>query len=147
MDCIRIVYRVLLAAVVSFAVAATALAESRPHQWQGTGHFVSANDFVSEGQATHLGNFHEAAFLQFAPTDDPAVLQIEGIAILTGANGDELHEVFTGTLNLQTGAAALSITYVGGTGRFADASGTAILLGQLFPDGHVEFAGEGILDY
>ena len=105
---------------------APARAESRPHKWRATGQFVSANDFVGEGKATHLGRFREAGSVQFAPTDDPAVLQFEGTNIYTAANGDELHAVISaGRLNLQTGAGAATVIFVGGTGRFADATGTA----------------------
>jgi hypothetical protein len=134
-----------LLALTAFGGAASA--EARPHTWRGTGQFVSANDFVSEGNATHLGLFHEAGHVKFMQTDDPAVLQFKGCSIHTAANGDELHEIFTGSLNVQTGAATAAVTFVGGTGRFVGASGTGVLSAEVLPDGSLEFAGQGTIDY
>ena len=37
--------------------------------------------------------------------------------------------------------------YVGGTGRFSDASGTATLSAQLLPGGSIEVAIKGTIDY
>ena len=123
------------------------LAESRPHKMHGAGQFISANDFVSEGYATHLGNFTEVGSVQFTPTDDPAVLHIEGWAIHTAANGDEVHELISGEINALTGAGTATTTYVGGTGRFTDASGSATISVQLLGAGAFEFTGEGTIDY
>jgi hypothetical protein len=129
-------------------VAVTAApAGERPHKLRGTGRFVTATDFVGEGHATHLGDFDEVGGVQFSPTDDPAVLRIDGWAIHTAANGDEVHEVLTGRVNLQTGIGIATATYVGGTGRFADATGSAAITFQLLADGSYEFAGEGTIDY
>lgn len=147
MNVLRIVNRLVLVAVVGLSLAATARAEPRPHKWQGTGQFISANDYVAKGQATHLGQFREAGSVQFSPTGNPAVLQVVGRAIHTAANGDELHEVFTGWLNLQTGAASASVVFRGGTGRFANARGTGTLSARVLPDGSLEFAGIGTIDY
>jgi hypothetical protein len=145
----RIASRVVstLLALALLGQGTPALAKSRPHKARGIGHFVSANDFVSEGIATHLGRFTEMGSAQLSPTDVPAVLRIEGWAIHTAANGDQLYEVFSGRLNLLTGAATATVTYVGGTGRFADARGTAAFSFQLFGDGSFEYAGEGVIDY
>src|SRR5262245_60309173 len=84
--------------------AGTVPAEERPHTMSGTGQFVSATDFVSEGIATHLGRFHEAGSVQFSPTESPTVFQIDGWAIHTAANGDQVYELISGQLDLLTGA-------------------------------------------
>ena len=65
----------------------------------------------------------------------------------TAANGDELNAVFTGKLNFATGVITATGTYVGGTGRFANATGTVTLSGQVFPDGSLEVAVKGTIDY
>ena len=107
----------VLVALVGFGPAVTAHAQSRPYSYREFGQFVNANDFVSEGEATHLGHFHAMGSVQFTPTNDPAVLEIAVWAVVTAANGDELHELVTGQLNLQTGGGTTTVFYIGGTGR------------------------------
>jgi hypothetical protein len=136
-----------LAVGAALLTAAPASAAERPHKLRGTGQFVSATDFVGEGHATHLGHFDEVGSAQFLPTGEPGVLQVEGWAIHTASNGDQLFEVIAGQLNLLTGTGTATVTYVGGTGRFADAGGTATLSFQVFPDGTFAVAGKGTIDY
>ncbi len=73
----------------------------------------------------------------FAPTTNPIVLAVTGQAVYTAANGDELHATLRGELDTLTGAIAVTVTYVGGTGRFATASGSAALAGQMLGGGAV----------
>jgi hypothetical protein len=138
-------------AFVALAVAGwvtPAAAEERPHKWSGTGRFVSATDFVAKGYATHLGNYDEAGSItSITPTDVPGVFAIEGWAIHTASNGDQLREVFAGRLNFLTGSVTVAIRFVGGTGRFADASGSGTVSAQILPDGSIDVAGEGTIDY
>jgi len=134
--------------VLLLAAAAPANAGERPHKWRGTGQFISATDFVATGHATHLGNYDEVGSVTaMAPTEVPGVFAIEGWAIHTGANGDQLFEFFTGFLDFATGSVTASVQFVGGTGRFVDATGTGTLSGQILGDGTIEFAGEGTIDY
>jgi hypothetical protein len=76
------------------------------------------------GIATHMGktSFEAASTVNF--TVQPAT--INGTAILTAANGDELHTSFTGTTATAAGTATGNFvhTITGGTGRFSNASGT-----------------------
>jgi hypothetical protein len=127
--------------------ASAAPAETRPLAGRGTGQFVSPNDFVNVGEGTYLGRFHEVGSAEFEATGDPTVLAIEGSSVLTGANGDQLYTSFSGALDLLTGEVTASITYVGGTGRFADVSGTAELSGQLVDDGSFHVVVKGSLDF
>ena len=138
---------VLAAAVGVLALAAPARAVERPYVSRGTAQFVNANDFVGAGTATHLGAYTEVGSAQFTPTSDPAVLQVNASATYTSANGDELRAVFTGQLNGVTGVVTATVTYVGGTGRFANAGGTATIAGQLLPGGSLEVAVKGTIDY
>lgn len=76
------------------------------------------------GQATHLGNFSVSA-----PHDvDLTTRTASGTYTFTAANGDELYAEFTGRSTPIAGTANLSIveeaTITGGTGRFADATGS-----------------------
>jgi len=139
---------VFAAVTVLTLAAAPARAVERPHISRGTAQFVNAaGDFVGAGFATSLGAYTETGSVQLLPTGDPAVFQVEARSTYIAASGDELYAVFTGQLNALTGALTATVTYAGGTGRFADAGGTATLRGQLFPDGSIEVAVKGTIDY
>ena len=140
-------FALLLAAVCVIALAAAAQAEQRAYVARGTAQFVSANSFVGAGTATHLGRYDEEGSAEFFETADPAVFLVEASATYTAANGDELWAVFTGHLDFMTGNVTATVTYVGGTGRFTDASGTATLSGQRFADGSIEVDVEGTIDF
>lgn len=114
-----------------------------PHLARGSAQFVSPTDFVGTGYATHLGRYTEAGSVAFAPTPNPDVLAVVGGAVYTAANGDELHATLSGELNTLTGAITVTVTYVGGTGRFAGASGSASLAGQMLGGGAVSIAVAG----
>ena len=137
----------LLAAVGVLALATAAQADQRAYLARGTAQFVSANGFVGAGTATHLGRYDEEGSASFFATADPTVFLVEASATYTAANGDELWAVFTGHLDFMTGNVTATVTYVGGTGRFTDASGTATLTGQRFADGSIELDVEGTIDF
>ena len=143
----RRLFALVFAVLSVFALSAPAQAGERPHVSRGTAQFVNANDFVGAGTATHLGHYDEVGSAQFSPTADPTVFQVDAWAIYTAANGDQLYALFTGHLNGLTGAITATVTYVGGTGRFDDASGSATLLGQILPDGTIAVAVKGTIDY
>ena len=140
-------YTLVLAAVVLLALVSPAQAGTRPHDSRGSAQFVNANDFVGGGTATHLGRYDEVGSVQISPTPDPTVFLVDAWATYTAANGDQLYAVMTGHLDGDTGAISATVTYVGGTGRFTSASGTATLSAQLFPDGSIEVAVEGTINY
>jgi hypothetical protein len=138
---------IMLAAVGLVMLPAPLSAGERPHLSEGTAQFVSPTDFVGTGKATHLGLYDEIGSAIFSPTADPTVLQIDGWAIYTASNGDQLYATFTGNLNGLTGVITATLTYGGGTGRFSDASGSATLSGQLLPGGKIAVAVKGTIDY
>jgi hypothetical protein len=140
-------FALALATVTVLALAAPAQAAERRHVSHGTAQFLNDNDFVGAGTASHLGLYDEEGSAQFSPTPDPTVFQVDASATYTAANGDQLYAVITGHLNAVTGAITATVTYVGGTGRFTDATGTATLSGQLLPGGAVEVAVQGTIDY
>lgn len=137
----------VLAAVSVLTLAAPAQAAARAHVSRGTAHFTGATSFAGEGFATHLGPYSEVGTILITPTADPAVFQVNATATYTGINGEELHAVFSGQLNGATGAITAAVTYVGGTGRFANATGMAILSGQLLADGTIEVIVKGTVEY
>jgi hypothetical protein len=139
--------KVALVSVMAFSLPAAA-AETRPHLSRGVAHFVSANfDFVGSGYATHLGRYTETGIVAFSPTSNPAVLHVDGSAVYVAADGAELHAAIVGELNQQTGVIGATLTYVGGTGRLANASGTAALAGQVLPDGTLSVSVAGDIAY
>ena len=146
----RLTLRVIcLVAVLAGMLAFTSSASAaiRPYFATGTAQFVSLTDFVGVGLATHLGHYIEEGNVAFAPTSIPGVLQVTGTNSYFAANGDRLDAEVSGTLNQNTGAIHATITYVGGTGRFEDASGQSTLAGQIQLDGTIHVTVVGVIDY
>jgi hypothetical protein len=130
----RVLFVVVAAAAVSLAsVAVSAVAAERP--LKGT---VAADEIVvptpptasltrdGTGTATHLGRYTEHIVMTIhLPT-----LSSTGTATFTAANGDTLTATVLGQAT-RTGPTSLSIvenyTITGGTGRFADATGSFTL--------------------
>ena len=137
----------LVIAFGMLGLASQASAQVRPHYARGVAQFVSPTDFVGSGNATHLGSYTEIGSVLFSPTGDPFVLRVDARVIYTAANGDRLRAVVTGQLNRMTGVITATVTYVGGTGRFANATGTSSLSGQLHPSGAISVAVDGSIDY
>jgi hypothetical protein len=108
---------------------------------------VSPTDFVGSGLATHLGSYAEVGSVAFIPTSDPTVLQVVGTNAYFAANGDRLDGQVSGTLNLATGVIIATITYVGGTGRFDEASGQSSLAGQMDLNGTIHVTVIGLIYY
>jgi hypothetical protein len=95
---------------------------------------------VGEGNASHLGRL---------TTFENAVIAgntIQGTRVLTAANGDQLF--WTDMAMLTSTGAAGTITFTGGTGRFSNASGTALFEAVLAADGiHATLTFEGTIQY
>jgi hypothetical protein len=122
--------------------------QSRPLTGQGSGAFTdAAGGFFATGTMSHLGLFTHYGTLVLTPTADPAVFTVTGRLTYEAANGDKLYADLAGTLNVLTGVATGTDTWVGGTGRFADASGSATVQAQLYPDGTLTFSLEGDISY
>lgn len=138
---------IVLVAVSTLVVPDRASGVVRPYFSNGGARFVSPSDFVGTGTATHLGAYNEVGTATFSPTSNPTVLHVEASSTYTAANGDQLRAVFTGELDGVSGAISATVTYVGGTGRFAGASGSAELAGQMLPDGTLSVGVNGNIDY
>jgi len=137
----------LLVAVALLTLSDRVGAEDRPFFLKGTAQFLpGSTNFVGSGHATHLGNYTEVGHADITG-DDPTALQVTGWAILTAANGDELWVVIDGQFNFLTGTITAEDSYVGGTGRFADATGSGSLVAQFQPDGTIAVAVDGTLDF
>ena len=142
----RLVTVPLLAFTV-VAVAGRTSAQTAAYFAQGTAQFVSQTDFVGTGQATHLGRYTEVGSVTFAPTANPAVLAITGTNVYTASNGDQLYGVLAGELDTSTGVITGTVTYAGGTGRFANAGGQSNLTGQMLGGGALTVAVAGKITF
>jgi fibronectin-binding autotransporter adhesin len=83
---------------------------------------------AGSGQLSHLGKFDFTNDITSFAVTGPDTFTLTLTAVIVAANGDEIHTTATGTGTLTpTGSeSTLVSTAVGGTGRFADASGTTI---------------------
>ena len=138
---------VVLAAAGLLAPPTRASADERPHFSRGTAQFVSPTDFVGTGYATHLGQYTEVGVITFGDFTGPTTMAITAWSTYTAANGDQLDALFSGELNVESGVITATVTYVGGSGRFDGASGSATLTGQLLPGGTIAVSVVGIIDY
>jgi hypothetical protein len=96
----------------------------------GAGNPIGA-DVTSSSNATHLGLCTTVGRVNYTPANDPdhpGRLLSSGSGTITAANGDTLLIEFNGVLDPPQGATAIDkplFRFVGGTGRFANASGQA----------------------
>lgn len=81
--------------------------------------------FLSEGEFSHLGHTRSVIDLLACTASMDGSVYGPGEAVHTAANGDELHAEWSGRFQ-PDGSSELSITFAGGTGRFADAVGEGV---------------------
>lgn len=136
---------IMLVAVAALALTDRASAEERDYRLHGTAFLDESGNVVGAGNATHLGNYTEVGYASISG-DNPFALEVKGRVVLTGTHGDELWETITGHLNYFTGEITATVTFVGGTGRFENVSGSANLWAQIGPDG-ISVVVKGTIDY
>ncbi|MHC1764443.1 MAG: hypothetical protein AB9869_09065 [Verrucomicrobiia bacterium] len=108
---------------------------------------IGAQIVSESGQATHAGRISNSGFALLDP--DPVTHSVTGMGIATAANGDEIFWVYFGTLD-PTGAAAGSVHFCGGTGRFEAAVGgfdVAVEGGLPAPLRDYCYSGVGTINY
>lgn len=141
-------FSLLALALPTLSLASHAPAQSKPHFATGFGQFAAnQSDFTGGGQATHLGRYTEAGNVTFAPTGTPGVFSVTGWTHYTAANGDQLYAVISGTVDFGSGAITATANYVGGTGRFVDASGSSALTGQMLGGGALTITAVGRISH
>ena len=142
----------ILGALLLLAMSTSVLAQERPFHLEGSTK-VLGNPFAPEGAgmdgagtATHLGSWTNVGTMFFDASGGPP-FAATGFVHFTAADGDHLDAVLTGTLDASLTAAA-TYTFVGGTGRFANATGSGTLNGQLNPfDGTLTYSVVGTINY
>jgi hypothetical protein len=81
-------------------------------------------NFEGGGQVTHMGKTTQTGTLTLEPIDFFFVEFLgSGSVTITAANGDQLTFEYEGLLNAVTGEGSGTFTFIGGTGRFANATG------------------------
>ena len=96
----------------------------------GAGNVIGA-DVTSTSNATHLGLCTTVGRVNYTPANDPehpGRLLSSGSGTITAANGDTLLIEFNGVLDPPQGGIGMDkpvFRFVGGTGRFAGATGSA----------------------
>jgi hypothetical protein len=129
----------LLAAAAAIAAGTSASAASAGQDVPFKGSYSgtasrsgSTVNIATTGQATYLGESSEAITATVAFSGTPCG-SVAGTGTATAANGDELRFSTSGTICPEGGGLfVVSVTraITGGTGRFADASGTLALTGM-----------------
>ena len=138
------------AAVLILVVASTfapAAAQERPLTASGVG-FVSGG-LQGRGEATHLGFSSLNVDLCTDFLGSGLFLPFGGS--LEAANGDALYFVFDEEayyFDPAIGVVSTTVTFTGGTGRFKDVTGSAVVMVDFTPDFyHFEFLIDGTIDY
>ena len=128
--------RIIALTISLLLIALPVMAAQRPFALHGTGSASFITDgagnitgatLIASGTATHLGLWSAAGTLQFAPDPENSnQLLVSGGATITAANGDKLQAVLANAvLDPATGIGKGGIQFVGGTGRFEGAGGSA----------------------
>lgn len=82
------------------------------------------NRLVATGVASHMGSVESVVAGEWCTVDlGTGVVSTAGTAVHTAAGGDVLYATWTGTI--EGAALTLNVTFAGGTGRFAHATGQA----------------------
>ena len=102
---------------------------------------------TGSGTATHLGQWTVIGNPKYTP-DSNGVLHSSGEATLTAANGDKLQIQIDGILDPVTGVDQGVFYFLGGTGRFEGASGSANFVVNINPvTGGFDLTVVGRIDY
>jgi hypothetical protein len=113
------------------------------------GNIIGAN-ITSSGTGTHIGRWTTTGTIHFTPDpQNPNLLHVTGEAPITAADGDKLNTVLeNAVLDVTTGLATGQFRFVGGTGRFANATGiTDVVVVNNLLTGGSEFTMVGKIDF
>ena len=147
--------RSIILTIILLLGAIPAAAVERPFAMSGTGVAVLITDEngnligatpTGSGTATHLGSWTVAGNVTYTP--DGGVLRSGGQATLAAANGDTLIFEVDGVLDPIAAVDQGVFRFIGGTGRFAGASGTIDFVVSINPaNGGFELTAVGRIDY
>jgi len=111
---------------------------------------LTSGELNASGTATYLGKWTQTGNLTFTPThSNPDIILTSGDSKFIGANGDELQaEIKDSELDTTTGIATGTFLFIGGTGRFEQAQGSAdFTVTQDLNSGTFDVVAQGSIDY
>ena len=148
--------RTLMLGILLLLGTMPVLAVERPFALHGSGVATLITDpsgmptgavATGSGTATHLGQWTVTGNPKYTP-DDNGVLHSSGEATITAANGDQLRVQINGILDPMAGVDQGVFYFLGGTGRFENASGSANFVVNINPlTGGFELTVVGRIDY
>ena len=135
-------------ALLACITQATA-AKDVPMKGSGSGNITSVTPgpngveitAVGQGEATHLGKFTREESILLNPSTGTAT----GTIVFTAADGSELYCEFVGAFT-SANTIAGTYTFTGGTGRFADAAGSAFFVVTQSDPANFTFEFAGTID-
>ena len=147
--------RTLMLMLVLLVATIPASATERPFALKGAGvatlivdeagHLIGATP-TGSGTATHLGQWTVSGNVKYTLTD--GVLKSSGDATLVAADGDKLYIQIDGILDPVAAIDQGIFHFVGGTGRFANATGDANFVVSINPvTGGFDLTVVGKIDY
>jgi hypothetical protein len=120
------------ALLLMLIVPATARAGDRPFRASGVatleGDPFEGTSYDFNGTATHLGAFTGSGHVQFSISLVDGTLEAQGTTTFVAANGDELYASFQASQQAKSGEFVGTFIFEGGTGRFADSGGSAVVV-------------------
>ncbi|MFP4100042.1 hypothetical protein [Coleofasciculus sp.] len=111
---------------------------------------LSGGDINASGIATHLGKWTQIGNLVFTfDQSKPDIIFASGDTTFTAANGDTLEaEIKNSELDTTTGISTGQFVFIGGTGRFQQAQGSAnYTVNQDLDSGAFDVVAQGSIDY
>ena len=149
--------RSIMLTIVALLGAIPVTATERPFALNGrgiaafltdeAGIIIGAN-VTASGTATHLGSWTTAGTVRYNPPDENGVIRSSGEATITAADGDKLRVVVEGALDPVTLTDHGVFRFVGGTGKFEGASGSADFVVAIIPlTGGFELTLVGNIDF
>jgi hypothetical protein len=119
----------VLITVLALGLVSATAAEERPFGARANGEFVILDGGLTVtieeiGFATHLGRYQAEGVFTFAGVNSDGTFHFTTSVTYTAANGDTLSTTGIADVDLLTGITVGQDTFVGGTGRFADATGS-----------------------
>ena len=119
------------ALILMLNVPGAARAVDRPFRASGVatleGDPFAGTSYDLNGTATHLGAFTGGGYVRFFFLVD-GTLASQGTTTFVAANGDELYASFLAFQEAGSAEFVGSFIFEGGTGRFADAEGSAVVV-------------------
>jgi hypothetical protein len=120
----RFIPRIAGVLLVVLASTLAPAAGERPFKTSGRGYGYDGYLSAASFEATHLGKVRFDGYVDLNTLLDSG-LSVEMSGYLTAANGDRVYLEIDVSYDADTGIAIGTATFVGGTGRFLDASGSA----------------------